>query len=811
VVLIVIMFNSAVLVRLLAERQNRQAAVLRAHARSTLSPELELRTQNGRWYSLPRNTDPERRAEQFNANHVRVAPSQLVPGLLGVYARRQAYPPGHDRAAAGPPNLGYYGGWLFTASEYDVYQDTYGHSMGIELSGLQGRVSGASDEGEKVMLVGDPLNAAVQVLHNPDRKNCLLTSRVQLGRGGIALPHNAIVLQAAKHVNLGDELTFCYSNQDWSRSPKSCMVCCCAVTKLDGKERDAELELVDAYNCAGFINGSPCPFSVHSACASAKGVPVDKAPYCPFCFSLSEEDTLPSSVVTVLRDSYIIRSDAGFATVLQRAALLGWTVKWALALPQPAAAAPNQLVGVRPIIQYTCHPLPQHPLPQPSLPVTITGAGGTNGTAAAAVEDLAQDSADEDSALQSGSQAPQTDSQTDSDLALESNLSGIASSTSVASSSSHLSDDFYNRPITFTDDDTQPVDADPQAEDSDVASSLLRGIPAAESEAAAAISTIIKSAASSGVAPVCRMASITATTSTVLDPHMTAPAPREAELQDDDAVMLTERRGSLLDPAGWARHSSAFPTLVAASQAVQGHGNWLHAHGAGQAQHTAGAVGGNGEGGVLQLTMRQWVQHGVGADDDHASFLRGLLASTNERPVDPQTNPLRALRFVPPQIATVAAAAAVGIDVLTGWLTATLTDIAAVLGNSSLSTIENLGAMLRESRALVMMLPEVDEQLRLVWRQLWIEEGARQRRHCEYALSNLLDHCRAKDTHVIDLTDDPAGPDIAHGIDAPMVVVELEQCMQRLLQAWEELADDASSARAAACWAMFWLTTGWQG
>jgi hypothetical protein len=102
VAFVMTLFNSAVLVRLLAERQNRQAAVLRqnrqaavlrTHARSTLSPELELRTQDGRWCSLPRHTDPARRADQFNANHVMTAPSQLVPGLLGVYARRDAYLP----------------------------------------------------------------------------------------------------------------------------------------------------------------------------------------------------------------------------------------------------------------------------------------------------------------------------------------------------------------------------------------------------------------------------------------------------------------------------------------------------------------------------------------------------------------------------------------------------------------------------------------------------------------------------------------------------------------------------------------------
>ena len=497
------MYHSAALGCMLSDRQRQQAAQLSVYARK-LSLGLELRTQDGQWLSLPRWTDPEGYAAHFNATHVLVKPSELVPGLLGVFSRREAYPPGHDKASSWPANLGLYTGWLFLASEYELYQQRHGHSMGIEVSGLQGRRSrssgsrdGSSSSGsgtstpvEKIILVGDPLNSVVQALHRPTGENCRLTNRVQpaggqlisatVGVKGIALKHNAIVLQARKHVRVGDELTFCYSNQDWGSSPISCMVCGDAVRKMlplsqnkqsddDKTDSDRVLQLVDAFRCQGFINGAACPFYLHTACAPAKisgnADPVDDSPYCKFCFSLSEQDTPPFPVwdVAVQQDDCTIRSDAGFATVRQRAAQLGWVVKLAATLPPDAAAAAVPTADERryrlrwrtPVILYFCQrptrPRLSSPQLQPRLAHAATeretdgpaaaAAAAADTAAAAAAKELSQDSADADSPALSFSQvvsvSPHTSSLTpDTDVALDGRLSAVAFSTSVASSSS---------------------------------------------------------------------------------------------------------------------------------------------------------------------------------------------------------------------------------------------------------------------------------------------------------------------------------------------------------------------------------------
>ena len=193
----------------------------------------------------------------------------------------------------------------------------------------------------------------------------------------------------------------------------------------------------------------------------------------------------------------------------------------------------------------------------------------------------------------------------------------------------------------------------------------------------------------------------------------------------------------------------------------------------------------------------------MSADDDHASYLRGLLPSSTARDgedtADPNqmlqlpSNPLRALQWVVPQprVATLAAAASRGVDVVAAWLTAALQDVAAAQGDQGLWMTENLGAMLRESRTLVTMLPEVDAQLRRVWRRLWMEEGVVQRGNCREALWSLQVHCKRSDVtvEVIDLTDEPqaARPAVVPFIHAPMVTCELDLSVQQLVDHWDRL------------------------
>ena len=500
------MFNSTTLAGLLQTRQSRQALLLRSYTQRM--PELlQLRVQDGHWQPLPRRSDPDERADEFNRRHLHCAPSQLVPGLLGLYASRAAYPPGHDKVGAGAPNLGYYGGWLMVMSEYLEFQQRYGLSTGIQVAGLHGR----RDDGAKtetVMLVGDPLNPVVQALHSDDRQkvNCRLATRTQpagspqlisasVGRNGLGIKHDAVVLQANKVVRQGDELCVSYSNQNWRSSPKSCCCCCRAVQAIDrrmsvdhndngGRDGDGDesdndndtQELVGAFRCEGFIAGSACPFYVHYACTEQPwasdqtyGVPAYDAPYCPFCFSLSTADTLPSSQLHVQQDNCSIRSDAAFATVRQRAAQLGWSVLQAAVVSrlQPAA-----------MVQYVCKPDPpqlQQPrshfqLSEPlgrtitasTSPALSSAADAAAADAAAAMTDVS--SASEASAVPcalleprpaTGSQAEQAGSQADSEpaaldsgetgseLTLDSSLSAPAPSISQLSASSGLSDDFY--------------------------------------------------------------------------------------------------------------------------------------------------------------------------------------------------------------------------------------------------------------------------------------------------------------------------------------------------------------------------------
>ena len=152
----------------------------------------------------------------------------------------------------------------------------------------------------------------------------------------------------------------------------------------------------------------------------------------------------------------------------------------------------------------------------------------------------------------------------------------------------------------------------------------------------------------------------------------TAPADslsQETEMQDsegDAAVDLSQatRLDSWIPQLGWAQHSRAFPTLVAASQALPERGSsWLQRQqqqqqqlggpGADHAPRNVAAAGvlqtlltetmravcgtasqPQTEGGLLLMTMGQWVRPGVREDDEHAAFLRKLLLQLGCRQAD---------------------------------------------------------------------------------------------------------------------------------------------------------------------------------
>jgi hypothetical protein len=74
-------------------RAAQQERLLRDFTTKRLTRELELRTQRG-WIQVARDTDPAGRAGEFNDRHVEVRSSQMVPGLLGVFAKRAAHKAG---------------------------------------------------------------------------------------------------------------------------------------------------------------------------------------------------------------------------------------------------------------------------------------------------------------------------------------------------------------------------------------------------------------------------------------------------------------------------------------------------------------------------------------------------------------------------------------------------------------------------------------------------------------------------------------------------------------------------------------------
>ena len=343
------LFYSPALLAMKREVIAVQSQQLHHFVQSELGSVISLRTVDG-WRDLPRLTDPDGQANVFNDNHVVADLSCTVPGLLGVFALSDAYPPGHEaprtstgrvRLSAPPsPNLGYYSGYVMLVSEYTHFNRSYGHSMGVTLSGIKGKdpnIPGIAEQG--VVLVGNPACTVAQALHSDSHRssNCLLTSRVEgglgeklvstkVGHGEQALPFDAVVLQARKVVRKGDELTFSYAPH-WEHT-SSCVMCCFAVTK-------EELHDNDAFQCHDFIDASPCCFSLHRQCATHQWLD-----YCPFCCQLSGQDDVARHP-NVWLDVHTLSGErtadgsaahgciittASFAAALQRATTLRWVI-----------------------------------------------------------------------------------------------------------------------------------------------------------------------------------------------------------------------------------------------------------------------------------------------------------------------------------------------------------------------------------------------------------------------------------------------------------------------------------------------------
>jgi hypothetical protein len=73
----------------------KQGIQLRRFVHLECGPTIRLRTGEG-WLDLPRLTDRDGQADQFNARHVLADLSSTVPGMLGVFAQLDAYPPGYS-------------------------------------------------------------------------------------------------------------------------------------------------------------------------------------------------------------------------------------------------------------------------------------------------------------------------------------------------------------------------------------------------------------------------------------------------------------------------------------------------------------------------------------------------------------------------------------------------------------------------------------------------------------------------------------------------------------------------------------------
>jgi hypothetical protein len=341
-------FSPALHQELLNRRDVQTTLLLKAVA--GLSDKINLQRADGSWESYSRWLDPDDQATPFNDNNVEVRLSQLVPGLLGVFSRRVAYPPNATPPSSGistlpSPNMGIYAGVLMLDSEWKEYDAAHSHSMGVELKGVRGRsLTRTKAVAEGVTLVGLPTCAVVQALHS-EKPNGALTSRhaaaeskellsKKVGCHDVALPFNVLTLQAQKRLAAGEELTILYSRR-WQHTAVSCAVCCLTVTDEEVHSKPSL-----AFKCKGFIDGSPCPFIVHRKCAAQRGVSPDWE-YCQFCFVLSANDDrdcdstpwldhLPSPPQSDAEDLSVqactLTTTASFAAALHRAISLGWII-----------------------------------------------------------------------------------------------------------------------------------------------------------------------------------------------------------------------------------------------------------------------------------------------------------------------------------------------------------------------------------------------------------------------------------------------------------------------------------------------------
>jgi hypothetical protein len=396
-----------VLMGLLLERQRLQEALLQAFV-ATLPPLVQLRhgecapgADEEGWHSRGR-----RMADTTDYNELRcyVAPSKAIPGLCGVFAKQKF---GFGATGIGSEKSGYvarYSGWLMLRSEFDAYQALYHHDMGVDVHSLFGRpVRRVHDDGdciEEVVVAGSPsctaaqINRPVQVAHGR-KANCFLECKLGniTNDSNDSISVNTISIKTTKRIQIDEELLCSYAGGKWIDAA-CCFICSCAVeqTDLDVQSNGHAL----AIKCGGFINGHPCPFTVHRKCSFDKGVPKDQ-PYCHYCYNLSAgEDPEERLLVLKARDvptlsglaasepvDHVISSNASFATVLKYAQQLSWLITSVHSCTgltdgtllvefscKSDSAAPQQLPAGSPYIRHFTVPASAVPLPA-AMPAAV--------------------------------------------------------------------------------------------------------------------------------------------------------------------------------------------------------------------------------------------------------------------------------------------------------------------------------------------------------------------------------------------------------------------------------------------------------
>ena len=804
----------------LGGRAVQQDRLLHDFTTRQLTRELELRTQQG-WIAVARDTDPAGKAGEFNDRHVEVRPSQMVPGLLGVFARRVAHKAGSEAQARASANLGYYTGLVMLRSEYDEFQRLYGFSMGIELPGIEGRrpraalassstnsssCSRDASKSERVLLVGSPLNAVAQVLNqSKSRANCIISSKLEageavvsarVGKDGLPLPYNTVVLQAVKLVSAGDELTFCYSNDDWDHCPRSCVACCHAVTVVDAQVGQAappwsSCQSSDSGSssiggrCSGFINGSPCPFYVHRQCAGQQAGIVTAADkvsaddgsclYCPFCYTLSERDTSKDAVttVTIQPPRYSIRSDAGFATVRASAAQLGWRIHTATVQPSAAQQQPAPGSAVRVVVEYGC---------------VLVAASGVP-----LVERLPAQARDRPAAVVGPRAAAEDDATVQDvggggDCSTESDVSPVELSSSQRSSNDSdcctlLS---LSPPQLATSDEASR--STPSSPDSD-ADVVMWTAATAAAATAADVDIIVQQEPAATVLPGPAMCDITRI---AVQAQTAAASPAGAAVTE-----------SGIGPRHDILRVHLYPTLQAAAALVT---PWSWRSG------TRIALYDNTNDRLteqLVTAMRQLVAAGGPEEEDaaHAAYLEALAEDGSSCSDGSQlcrydrccTLFLQGQQQLLQHTRRAAVAAAhVAVDgdqsdesdwpVLTAWLASVLGNVIDRHGgHEDGGTMAGvLAGLLRESRALIAALAVLDDSHEPLWLQRRLAYTTQQRELKRRLLQQLVQHCQGG---IIDLTDDPDAPCRTAGILAPRVVLTLERCVSELETRWEALTE----------------------